>query len=434
MTPTAPTTALRARPRPRLTDVARWPWWVRVLAVYLGARALSAVVILAVARTQAANLWTSASPSYTEYTGLMWDATWYREIAERGYPDELPVGFDGHARQSALAFFPLFPSLARGLMEVTGWSWEVAGPTLALALGVAAALVVHQVVAAAVGPDSLRAAWSPRPAWWERTGPGAGRVRRALPLASVTVLALWGAAPVLQVGYTESLALLLLAAAVLCLQRRLYLTAVPVVLGLGLTRAVALPFAVAVAAHAVARLRAQRREEDAFGLAERVSLGVLAAASAVAGVLWPALVARMTGVPDAYEQTQAAWRARGAVVPLLPWLDVARWWAPGWWPVLLLGELAAAVGVVVASRRLGPELQGWTAGYLAYLALVIEPGTSLIRFLVLAFPGAAVAAAWALAARRSRWWFAALVLVGVASQVAWVACIWRLVPPQGWPP
>ena len=95
-------------------------WWVRVLLVWLVARAFSALVLMVVARTQAANVWTDAAPSYAQYTGLMWDASWYREIAEVGYPAGLPRGYDGQVTQSAWAFFPLFPMLVRGVTELTG--------------------------------------------------------------------------------------------------------------------------------------------------------------------------------------------------------------------------------------------------------------------------------------------------------------------------
>lgn len=410
-----------ATPTPTRLDAWRptaWPWWARVLGVYLAARAVSAVTFLVVAGTQAANLWTPHAPSYAEYTGLMWDAGWYREIAERGYPDDLPVGTDGVAQQNALAFFPLFPALARLVMTLTGLEWQVVAPALALALGTGAALVVHQVVAEAA--EGSR---------WLRDRPVAG-----LPLATVAVLGIWGAAPVLQVAYTESLALLLLATALLCLLRRQYLTALPVVVGLGLTRAVAMPLAVAVVAHGIARWRAARDDDDDLRPGERVALVALAGTTALSGFLWPVLVGRMTGVPDAYTRTQAAWRARRAVVPVVPWFDVARWWAPQWWVALLVTVLALAVVAVTAARRLGPELQGWTAGYLAYLVLVVEPGTSVLRFLVLAFPLSAVAADWALRRRRAGVAMAVLLALGVVSQAAWIACIWRLVPPSGWPP
>jgi hypothetical protein len=165
-----------------------------------------------------------------------------------------------------------------------------------------------------------------------------------------------------------------------------------------------------------------------------VAVGLLAATSVAAGLLWPAVVGLMTGQSDAYTLTQAAWRGRGSVVPVLPWVDVARWWAPGWWVLLLAGVLVLPVGAVLAVRPFGAELTGWTAGYFAYLLAVIEPGTSVLRFLLLAFPVAGVAAAWALRARRRALFLTVLLVVGVISQVVWVVSIWRLTPPTGWPP
>ncbi len=397
-----------------LRHPAAWSWWAQALTVYLATRVVSAVVLLAVARTQAANLWTPESPSYSQYTGFMWDASWYRQIAEQGYPTTLPVGVDGAVHQNALAFFPLFPTLARGLMGLTGLGWEVVAPTLALLLGVGAALCLHRVVALATAGRS----------WADE------RVRAWLPAATVAVLGVWGAAPVLQVAYTESLALLLLTAAMLCLLRRRYGATALLVVALGLTRAVALPFAVVVLAHGVARLR----DPEGFPLGDRVRVAGLAVVAGVSGFLWPYLVGLRTGDATAYTRTQATWRGSGDVVPFAPWVSVTRWRFGDWWPLVLIVAAALAVVAVRAAWRLGPELGGWTGGYFAYLVAVIEPGTSLVRFGVLAFPVAAAAAAWAL--RRHRWALAlaALLVVGVASEVAWVACLWRLVPPSGWPP
>ena len=394
--------------------LVRWPWWAQVLAVTVLARAVSAGILLLVARSQEANLWTGAAPSYLEYTGLMWDASWYREIAESGYPSELPRGADGRVQQNAWAFFPLFPALARLVMTTTGAPWHVVAPVLATVLGVGAMLVVHQVVTAGVGPEpSLR----------------------ALPLATVAVLSTFAAAPVLLVGYTESLALLLLAAALWCVVRRHYVAALPVVLALGLTRAVALPVAVAVLAHAVGRAREARHGEP-WPTRDKALTGVLGVVALASGLLWPAVCGAVTGEPDAYTLTQAAWRGRGEVVPLVPWLDVARWLFGPWGVLVLILVLVLAVVAVVTGpmRRLGPALQGWTAGYLTYLVAVLEPGTSLVRFLLLAFPLAAVLALLALRSRAPRAALASLIVLGVLAQLWWAWSLWRLVPPSGWPP
>ncbi len=415
----------------------RWPAWLRVLAVYALARAWSALVLVAVARHQVEVLWVPASPSYVQYTGLMWDAGWYRGIAADGYPSELPTGPDGRVQQNPWAFFPLFPLLTRGVTAVTGAPWHVVAPTLALLLGAGAALCVHAVV--------------------RRGAPRAVAAVPGLPLATVALVGGFPAGPVLQVAYTESLALLLVAGTLGLLLRHRYGWAAVTVLALGFTRAVALPMVVVVLVHAAVRVRAARRgrddhdggrhepgrresdrlESDRLERRDVVGLAGLLAAAGVSGVAWPLICGWVTGVPDGYLQTQAAWRGRLDVVPVVPWLDVARWlWGPaGPWLLLPVGALVVAVLLSPAARRLGAELQAWTGAYLVYLVGVIEPGTSLVRFSLLAFPLGAVAAgavrgpAWA-----RRLWLGALLGVCAALQVAWTWGLWRLTPPSGWPP
>lgn len=392
----------------------RVPWWARVLAVYGAARLITALVFVLVAQHQAENLWTNASPSYAEYTGGMWDSTWYRQIAESGYPGTLPQGDTGDVQQNAWAFYPLYPLLARGLMAVTGLGWNVVAPTLSMLLGAGAMLVIYQLIRNAV-PQTV-----------ER--------RPGLPLATVAVTSTFVSAPVLQVGYTESLALLLVALALLLIVRRNYLAAIPVVVALGFARPVALPLACVVLWHGV--VQGSRWWRDHRG-ARRVPGGVIIRGGALfvttcmAGFAWQYVCAVSTGVPDAYYLTQEAWRGTGAVVPVAPWFMIAEWLygdAGAW---LLIGLLVGVAWVVlVPGRRLGPELQAWTGAYLAYLVLVLEPGTSLIRFLLLAFPLFALALVWT----RSRVWLAIIVVTGLVGQVWWISSLWRLVPPSGWPP
>ncbi|MBO1751896.1 hypothetical protein J4G33_08785 [Actinotalea sp. BY-33] len=435
-----------------------WPWWVQVLVVHGLARLLSAGVLAAVARTQATNPWTGAAPSYLEYAGLMWDGSWYRQIAEGGYPEGLPRGEDGRVLQNAWAFFPLFPTLVRAGSALTGLPWQVLAPTLALVLGAAAVLVVHRVVVLAL----TRPTGSGGPAVDSPRATRAG-------LVAVMLLSTAAASPVLQVAYTESLALLLLAAVLWCVLSHRYLLAVPLVLALGLTRAVALPVLVVVVVHALVRYRAARSWRarswtaqvpphgsptsgpvpgsvtlvpdgvTGFSPRDRWRLLVLALAAALAGVLWPTWVGLATGEREAYVLTQAAWRARQEVLPVLPWIDVATWLLGGFGPVLL-GGLVLVVGLALASRparRVGPELSAWTGAYAAYLLVVVEPGTSLVRFSLLAFPVAVMVALVVLDLGRPwarRLALAGLVTAGVVAQVAWVALLWRLVPPSGWPP
>ena len=395
-----------------------WPWWLQVVVVALLARLVSALIFMAVARTQAAAGWVDASPAYFPYTGLMWDASWYREIAEQGYPAGLPRGADGVVPQNAWAFFPLFPLLVRGLTELAGGPWDVVAPLLATVLGVVAMLGVHQVVAHAMA--------QPRAAAIDRLRPGA---RALVPMVTVVLLATSASSPVLQVGYTESLALLLVVTVLWAVQRERYAVAALAVVALGFTRAVALPIVVVVVVHAIVRWRS-------LSTTRRVAVIGLGALAGISGLAWPTIVGWATGVPDAYTLTQGAWRGRHEVVPFLPWLDVARWLLGGWGPVVLV-LLAAGLVAVVASRamrRLGPEPISWAAGYVGYLLAVIEPGTSLVRFAILAVPFWAVLAQSVATSRRRTRALVAVLVVGLLAQIAWIGLIWRLVPPAGWPP
>jgi hypothetical protein len=413
-------TGVRARP-------ATWPWWLQVAAVAALARTASAGVLLVVAQRQAATPWAGPRPTYPEYVGLFWDGSWYRAIAEGGYPDTLPRDDAGRVLQNAWAFFPLFPLLVRPLLTL-GVPWQVAAPVVATGLGVAALLVVHRVVEVLVV-----AAGRSTPA-----GPAAARVARWLPLLTVAVLATHPASPVLQAGYTESLALLLVAGSLLALLRRRYVLVLVLLPLLGLTRAVALPMVLVVLAHGVDRLR-RARGGEAFAAREKALVASAALVAVASGLLWPATAGLATGEGDAYRLTQAAWRARDGVVPLLPWGDVARYLVGDRAP-LLLAVVALALGALVLwprLRALGPEAWTWVVGYVAYLVLVLEPGTSLVRFSLLAFPAYAAAASAVLAVQGRRRRAAAvvgLVAVGLVGQVLWVWSLWRLVPPSGWPP
>ncbi|TFF11350.1 hypothetical protein [Cellulosimicrobium funkei] len=404
---TTPRTAALPAARARLLRPATWRWWVQVLVVYALARAVSAVVLLVAARSQEQNLWTDAAPSYFAYVARMWDASWYEQIYSSGYPDTLPVGPDGAVQQNVWAFFPLFPALVRALDAVTGLGWEVLAPTLALACGAGAVLVVHRLVATA--------------------GAAAVERRPGLPLATVLLVSVFPSSPVLQVAYTESLALLLVAGALLLLARRRYAGVALLVALLGFCRAVALPMAAVVLWHGFVRWRrGDLRGPDA------ARLGGLLVVALASGLVWPWLCGAVTGVHQAYFRTQEAWRGGAEVVPFVPWVDVSRWLAgdAGPWLLALVLVVAAALVLNPVAARLGPEMHAWSGAYLAYLVATVQPGTSLVRFLLLAFPLGAVTAGWT----RSRAWLAAVTVACVVGQVWWVWSLWRLVPPSGWPP
>ncbi|QZN87392.1 hypothetical protein K5O09_04360 [Cellulomonas sp. C5510] len=404
-------------PAVRPLDARTWPWWAQALGVYAAARAFSAVVLLVVARHQAATGWTGAAPGYADYAGLMWDATWYRRIAEGGYPATLPVGADGLVQQNEWAFFPLYPLLVRGVMAVTGGSWAVVAPTVSLLLGAGAVLLVHRTVV--------------------RGAPRAVAARPGLPLATVLLVSVFPTSVVLQVGYTEALALLLVAASLLAVVTRRYGWACLAVLALGFTRAVALPMAVVVAVHALVRWREWRATGQRPPGRDVLGLGALALTSVVSGFAWLVVCGWVTGVPDAYLLTQEAWRGSPTTAPFAGWAYVPQFWFGSAAPWVVLAAAVVVVGSLVAPStwRLGRELHAWSAAYLLYLAAAVEPGSSLARFLLLAFPLGAATAGVVTRPRAGRWaWTAAVAVLMLVLQVVWVWWIWRLVPPSGWPP
>ena len=402
--------AVRARWLPRA-----WPWWAQTLTVYAAARLLSLAGLAAVLAHQQPVVG-MPEHSLPTFLGSWYDGVWYRRVAEEGYPRELPVDAAGGVRENAWAFYPLYPLLVRALMTATGGGWNLVAPLTSAVLGAAAMLVLYRLLLAGA--------------------PAAVAARPGLPLATVALLSLYPASPVLAVGYTESLALLLVVLTLLLLVHRRYLWALPAVVALGFTRPVGLPLVVAVLAHAGLRWWRQRRGADRVGTGEWAGMAALAGTAGVSALVWPAICGWVTGVPDAYLRTQQAWRQVARFGPFGGWLPVL-----GDRPALAVAWALAvvAVGALLASaagRRLGVELVAWTVGYLGFLAAVLEPNsTSLVRFGLLAFP--LVAAVLGLVARpaaRARTWFALLCVASVAGQAAWLWWIWRVTVGDAWTP
>jgi hypothetical protein len=383
---------------------ASLPGWAQALVVWALARLVSFAIVERTARFQAANGWTGADPTYLEFAGI-WDGDWYRKIAEHGYPVPLPRDAAGAPQQSEWAFYPAYPFLVRAVMTVLGTSWQVTAPMVSLALGAAAAVVVHRLF--------RRVAGEPAAIW------------------GLVLVAVFPSSPVFQLAYTESLALLALATALYLLVTRRYLAAVPVVVLLGFSRAVALPFALVVLVHLVHRWR--RRDVDRFGAGEVVRVVVLGLASAAAGVAWPVVVGLANSDLTVYADIQSTWRGGGETVWLKPWWSMSQYLLGQWTGPVALAVLLIVTAGWTTSRRgraLGPELPAWCAAYLAYLLVVVEPFTSMFRFLLLLFPLGLLTAT----SLRSRAHLLTWAAGFVALQVVWVVWLWRFIPPSDWPP
>jgi hypothetical protein len=390
------------------------PGWVLALGVYAITRVIDAVIIIAAARGQVPNMWTSPHPGYFDL-GVQWDGSWYRQIALHGYPSVLPHDANGALQQNAWGFSPAYPYLVRGVMGLTGLSFPVAGSMTSLVLGGLAIVVVYQLFVRYVD-------------------------KRAAVVGIVLVTTL-PCSPVLQICYTESLALLVLATSLLLLVQRRYALAVPVVILLSLTRPVELPFALVVLVHLVVRWR--RRAVDPFPGYEAVSIIGLGLVAFVSAWLWPAIAWHVTGIRSAYTDTMGTWRTSGHVEYFHAWWFISTYLlhtkthAIAGLAALALVLVAAAIGPW--ARPLGAELRAWCLAYPAYLAAVLEPWTSVFRYVLLLFPLAMIGLGTKrpLPARVNpvrAGILTVLVLAFLVGQVIWVYWLLKFVPPTDYPP
>jgi hypothetical protein len=373
------------------------------LSVYTVSRVIATAYIVA-----------AAGPARWSGYGTLataWDGFWYRSIATTGYPSSLPIGVDGQVQQNPWAFSPGYPLSVRALMDVTGLDFTVVAPTLSLVLGAAAMVVVFVLL--------------------ERT------VSRFYACACVTLTCTFMAAPVFQLAYTESLALLLLATALLFLRERKYLAVAALLALLALTRPVVIAFIPVVIAHGVSRWRAQ--PSDPFPSRDRNAVTLLTGWCIAATALWPAIVALCTRDVFAWTKTHEAWRNTPDYAPGLGW--PASFFANDGWPALamLIFVVLATLGIALrrGAKAWGPELRTWIIAYPAFLLLTTVPGSSAIRWLVLAFPliWPFPEQATTTSERRFRVIFIAmLAVVGLAMQWVWVSHFLAAKSPSVWLP
>lgn len=385
------------------------------VVIFVVTRLVDAVFLVMGAHDQSAL--PATSPAYhvsfpTEgspgYWGVLsnWDGQWYRSIAESGYPGSLPTE-GGEVVPNEWAFYPGYPMLVRLVMMITRFDFGVAAGVVSLACaGVAVVLLYRMLV---------------------RTGD------RFVALGSVLCLCTYPGAPILQVGYSEGLALLLIVVSVTNLRERRYgWVAVGMVL-LSLTRPVVLPFAIVVGVHWLVRWR--RARVDPFPLSERVSVVGVALTAVLSTVIWPVVAAVATGDADAFSKTQSAWPAnQGSRGLWANWVvTTATERSVGLLVAILL--MLAVIGYAVsrpAARNWGLELRTWSLAYPAYLLIATRPGPSILRYLLLA-----VGPLWPLpetpsarespTQRRMRWAFlVAIALVGTVGQYFWVTRVFTI--------
>jgi Gpi18-like mannosyltransferase len=382
----------RARARYRLT-----PWWVRVLAVFVGSRVISTAILLSFAARQPANAWTGPSPNYFDFAKI-WDGHWYFIIAVAGYPSELPLTADGHVAENAWAFMPAYPSLVRALMMLTGAPFAVVAVIVSVVFAAGAALLFYRLMAEVLPSETA--------------------------LFSVVLFCVLPLSPLYQVAYAESMQIFLLTAALLLLLRRRYWLLLPVVALASLTRPSGLAFALTMVLHLAYRWWTRRR--DPFPVRERVAASVAAVFSGIMGVAWLLIAWGATGSFTAYTDTELAWRAPyiGYVhlIPFTPWVQGANWWLGEPTGAILLVLAVAAFAALMFTRpvrRLGVDLRLWVASYLLYLLAVFFPQSSTPRLLLPMFP-----LLGAVAQPRSPVYRVGVVMLFVLGQIGWVHIAW----------
>lgn len=339
------------------------------LAVYAATRLVNAVFIIVAARHQIAlsgnidgyqiTLPSPAAPGYPAVASN-WDGQWYLSIAAHGYPITIPRDPGGLALQNQWGFYPVYPLIVGAITRISGLSFMVVAPLLSLALGAAAVTVMFRLLNQVSG--------------------------RFTASATVILVCTYMAAPVMQIAYTESLALLLVCTALLLLVNRRYGWLIPVLVMLSLTRAVALAFAPVLAVHGVHRWR--RRSFEPFPKPDRWRVVGLAGISIAATGLWPAIAALATRSPDAYTQTMSSWGHTGKLrilieFPVFAWTEGG---AVGLMVFLCMIAVIAAIVLRSGARAWGPEVRAWAGFYPLYLLLATAPGFSSVRHLLLAFP------------------------------------------------
>ena len=383
--------------RPVGRRLASLAWFWQVTLVWAVSRAFTALLVVAVARHQGANPWSPAQPGYLPYING-WDAGYYEQVHDGGYPASLPRDPSGEVVNNVWAFMPVYPYLVRGLTAVTGAPWLVVAPVVSTLASLAFLLVTYRLF----------------------------RLRRdhGTTMAAIAAVALSTASPVLQFPYAESLALLLVATLLLLLSTGRFLAGAGVVLLLAFTRpwtAPALGMCLIVAGLTVL---AHRRA--GVPLPRRVgwSLGALCAAAVVGVAAWPVTAGVVTGEPRAYLLTEASWHGGEDQAPLVLFLKSFVGWVglvPG---VLLAGltlVLVAAAMLSRPARSLGTVMWAWSGCVVGYLALVVPVNTSLVRLALPLFPLLLAA----VSASGSRAYRSLLLIVLAATQVPWLAVLWH---------
>lgn len=387
--------------------IAHTPLVLRIAAVYVAARVATALMFMGAAALAGDGTRFGPDAHVADFV-VGWDAQWYWWIAVHGYPSELPTNDQGVVGENAWAFMPVYPWLAQIVGAPLG-AWGLGALLVSLLAGFGAAYVLHRLLEPRIGANA---------AMW-----------------AVIFFVSGPVSPLFQVGYAESLTILLLLLALWCVTEQrfgwLYLI-IPV---MGFTRPGVLAFALFLGLYGI--MRWVRRAREPLPRSTVVHIVALGALATVVGFSWPVIAGVVTGNPQAYFETELSWRhnwsdggAAEKFVPFEGWVDAAMFWArylgaPGVVGLLVLVVVVAAVTAVLlvgpGVRKLGPEVRLWSASYMLYLLAVFYPQSSTLRLL---FP---LTPLWgAVAARPSRLVRATVLVLCLVVQWLWIYNMYAL--------
>lgn len=376
------------------TRLVQLPLWSAAALTHIAVRlaSLPAFVILSLMDPRKSFLsWFSAV-----------DGIWYRQIAAQGYSHELVLNATtgGLAKPSPIAFYPVFPFSVRAVMTLARLPFSVAGPLTGFVFGLAGSIAVAYLLRTVA------------PALVER--------RPEVPVLAVAAVNAFPTGAVLSFAYSEGLALLLVACALLLINRRYYVwAAIPVVI-LGFTRAVALPIVAVLVWQTIVRWRSG----DTPSRLQWVKLTGLTVVGLLSAFAWPTVAGWITGNSSAFFMAQSYYRHGGDATALFRgFSDRLSAHLPG--PVAAV-VIVALIGIIAFAslnrrvRELGPELQAWGGSYLIYLIAVSDLDASGLRFLLLSIT---VPVLLVICWQRRMETAGALVLLMIG-QYAWIIGIW----------
>lgn len=392
-----------------LSAARRWaqtPLALRIAFIYLGARVVTTAFFLVAGSLSTGASRFGADAGVVDFI-LGWDAQWYWLVAENGYPTDLPLTDSGEVAENAWAFMPVFAYAAKTVGFLFG-SWGVGALVISFVAGYLACLALHRLLRDRIGNGA--ATWA------------------------VVFFAAGPIAAMFQVGYAETLFLLLLFLALDATAAHRYSWLYVLIPVMAFTRPGVLAFALYLGLHGV--MRWVRRKEDPLSGREIAHIFALGALASVTGFAWQVIAGIVTGDPGAYLATELAWRRHWIVggvdgfVPFEGWVQAAQFWfgfwgLPQWWgPIalaLLVVGLAATLLYSPQVRALGGDLRLWSASYLLYLLAVFFPQSSTFRLLLPLSP------MWgAVAVPRSRRWRLGILALCLVGQWFWIYHMYAL--------